>query len=39
MRGGFHMQSFPVDARRPIRYMERLKNSREYKEALQQLKR
>jgi hypothetical protein len=38
IRGGFHLQSFPLSARRPIHYLERLKDSKEFKRALQQLK-
>ena len=39
VRGGFDNQSFPVSSRKPIAYMEQLKNSREYKAAMKQLKR
>ncbi|HSL21497.1 MAG TPA: hypothetical protein VK886_08175 [Vicinamibacterales bacterium] len=39
MRGGFHLQAFPVGARRRIQYMDRLKNSRQYRKALEQSKR
>jgi len=38
IRGGFGSEAFSVSARRPIRYLKQLKNSRQYKEALKQLK-
>ena len=36
LRGGFDGASFPYKARRTIHYMERLKNSRQYQEAVQE---
>jgi hypothetical protein len=33
-RGAFDGTAFPLTARRPIRYMARLKASREYRDAL-----
>ena len=39
IRGGFDRESFPVSSRRPIPYMQKLKNSEGYKKALEQLKR
>jgi hypothetical protein len=38
IRGGFHGQAFPLSARSPIRNIERLRSSRQYKEALERLK-
>jgi hypothetical protein len=38
VRGGFHLQSFPLSSRSPIGYMEVLKNSKEYQKALKQWK-
>lgn len=37
MRGAFDGEDFALSARRPIKYMQLLKNSEEYKEALEQL--
>jgi hypothetical protein len=34
MRGSFEGERFPMNARRPIRYMDRLKASREFSQAL-----
>jgi hypothetical protein len=38
IRGGFDHEAFSLSARRPIRYLERLKKSEQYLEALKQLK-
>lgn len=38
MRGAFDGEDFALSARRPIKYMQLLKNSEEYKKALEQLK-
>ena len=39
IRGGFDREAFPVSSRRPIPNMTKLKNSKEYRKSLEQLKR